>query len=130
MVVLFKVHEGYPLDDWQSGKAIACYVFDRNTRWWKHGSLDMYSVGVTSLPAPGSYRLHYDHDVGPTQQPIVVGDLLGCRQAEGAFTVETIDCADMLWSDITLYGGPGFGYFEGGLAEGRGALINVLSSWT
>ena len=108
------VMAGYPLEDWQSGVEMTCYVFDPTTRWWKPGSNDIYGGTPSPLATGGSqaFRLHYDHDVGPTTQNIAVGDLIACRQVGGAFVVHTHDCSGVSWQDITLYGGPSFGFFE------------------
>ena len=91
-----------------------CYVFDPTTRWWKKGlkGLSSTCIGVKPLGPKRSYRLLYKTDVGPRVQPIAVGDPLGCRNARQAYTVESVDATKLTLQDVTLYGGPGRGFFE------------------
>jgi hypothetical protein len=42
-----------------------------------------------------------------------VGDTLGCRNAAFAFTVHVDGCASSTLRDVTVRGGPGFGFFHG-----------------
>lgn len=109
-----EVMEGYPLEDWKNGVGVPCYVFDPATRWWKAGSNDMYADTITPIGGSNTsmFRLHYSGNVGPNSQSIAVGDLIACRQNGGSFTIRTENGGGVHWKDITLYGGPVFGYRE------------------
>ncbi|XP_065179643.1 uncharacterized protein LOC135810105 [Sycon ciliatum] len=125
-----QVMKGYPLDDWRSGQAFPCYVFDSVSRWWKPNTTDMYPLNVTGLPGDGDmFRLHFPGPVGPDQQDIAVGDPIACRQLGGSFVIHTQDSLGIHWSDITLYGGPSFGFFEG-FAENEPVASSTGNTYT
>ena len=65
--------------------------------------------------------MQFGHDVGPGSQKIAVGDTLGCRNAAFAFTFHVDGCTSSTFADITLKGGPGFGFFHGSPPSQTGA---------
>ena len=57
--------------------------------------------------------MSFGRDVSADTQKISVGDTLGCRNAAFAFTFHVDGCTTSTFANITLKGGPGFGFFHG-----------------
>ena len=49
MSVDVTIPDGFPTEDFDSGVALPCNVFDGATRWWKLDTWDMYSLNSTVL---------------------------------------------------------------------------------
>jgi hypothetical protein len=110
-----QVPAGYPLSDWDALRTFSCNVYLPGTRWLRVGAGDMYAKSIEALGSgnDGKFRMHFGRDVGPNSQAIEVGDTLGCRNAAFAFTFFVDGCRASTFSDVTLLGGPGFGFFHG-----------------
>ena len=105
----------YPLEDWAGNRSFACNVFDPLTRWWKPGTWDIYHDALEPLGGGGrAFRMTFSQDYGPSGENVAVGDLVGCRGADFAFTFFVDGCENSTFADVTLLGGPGFGFFSGG----------------
>jgi hypothetical protein len=107
-----EVPAGWPLDDWDNNKKFGCNVYLPGTRWLRVGAGDLGPLSIDSLAGARTYRMTWPRDVGPRTQSIAVGDVLGCRNAAFAFVFEVDGCTASTFRDITLKGGPGFGFFH------------------
>jgi hypothetical protein len=104
---------GWPLEDWKSKKTFSCNVYVPGTRFLRVGSGDMRAKSIApSATSKRSYIMTFGKDQGPNTQSISVGDVLGCRNAAFAFTFHVDGCSASTFRDITLKGGPGFGFFH------------------
>src|ERR1043165_2383795 len=88
------------------------YVFAPRTRQWKPGGWDLYSERVERL-GDGFFRLHYGQDVGPSRQPIAVGDLMAFR-GKGLTDIHVADCSDCVIDGVIIRAGGGFCIHEDG----------------
>ncbi len=88
------------------------YVFDALTRLWKPGCGDLYSDRVERL-SDGLFRLHYGNRIGPSAQPIAVGDMLAFR-GKGLTDIHVADCANCTIDGVTIRSGGGFCVHEDG----------------
>lgn len=118
------IPKGYPLEDWQSGIGLSCNVYGAGEHWVSVGTSDMTASNVTAVVSAGprQFQLHYPRNVGPSAQTIAVGDTLGCRNAKFAFTFHVDGCASSLFANLTVKGGPGFGFFHGHPSSSTGVV--------
>ena len=116
MSVFGTVPDGYPMEDWTASKVAHCNVYPNGEgKWVKVGTSDLTASGVRPHPAggPRSFELKFPRDVGPDKQDVSVGDTLGCRNGAFAFTFHVDGCSQSRFEDISVLGGPGFGFFHG-----------------
>ena len=132
------VPAGYPLGDWAARAVKSCNVYVGGSRYLRVGSGDLSASSIEPLPTPEtdggggggggpddgrSFRMHFPNKGQLSGGPLV-GDTLGCRNAAFAFTVHVDGCARSTLRDITLEGGPGFGFFHGTPApDGSGTSL-------
>lgn len=110
-----QVPQGYPLADWLAGATLSCNVFDAGTWLWKAGTWDLYAVNITTISSANqTFHMTFGSNYGPSAMNVAVGDVLGCRAARFAFTFHVSGNENCTFEDVTLFGGPGFGYFADG----------------
>ena len=111
------VPEGYPIVDWEAGADFSCNVFDKESRWWKPGTGDLYTPWNVTALGDRRFRLAFTDGKGRDSWGVTPGDLLGCRntgQEGGCFTFQLDSSEACTMVDVTLYGGPCFGFFTSG----------------
>lgn len=108
------VEAGTPTDDFEAGLATSCDVFSPDLRLLKPATWDPEIVATVPLPGPpaNAFRLTLGN-IGQLDN-VVVGDLLGCRVSNGQMTFHVDGAENSTFRDISLYGGPVFGYFHTG----------------
>jgi len=114
------IPDGYPLDDWQSGKTFSCNVYLPGTRFLRIGSSDLRPTQILqNNGSVRSFRLVFSR---PINGALEVGDTLGCRNAAFAFVFHVDGNTGCTFQDITLKGGPGFGFFHGHKHKSDGSI--------
>lgn len=106
------VEAGMPTEDWQAGTVTSCDTFDGATRLQKPATWDLSVVKSEPLPAQNSYRLTVQNAGALVN--VEAGDVLGCRIPNGGMTFHVDGAENCSFIDITLYGGPCFGFFHTG----------------
>lgn len=105
------VEAGHPADDFIAGTVASCNVFEAATRQRRPLAQDVY-VKLVAARGGGVYRLTVAN--AGQLAGVVAGDLLGCRVAGGGMTFTADGAEGCAFSNISLYGGPCFGFFESG----------------
>ena len=104
------VDAGYPAD-MDDAKFFAAngvwYLFDRDTRRLKDNSSDFRSQNIEKL-APGQFRVGFSNPLSATTQ---VGDLTA-RRGRGSSGVQSNECAQMTFDNVSVQYAGGFGFFE------------------
>jgi multisubunit Na+/H+ antiporter MnhF subunit len=114
-----RVEKGYPSTDWTSpGKPFPCGVFVPEYQRWRPGTgmLTYTAIDRTRGSRDRLFTLFFDAGTLPSIgfEQIEVGDLLGCRPRDTDYTFVVRNCSGCTFDSISLYGGPGFGFFEDG----------------
>lgn len=104
-----EVEGGHPADDYTDGSVASCNVFTADSRLRKPLSFDVYVTAVAPLGG-AAFRLTVANE--GQLAGIVPGDLLGCRVPGGGMTVTIDGAINSTFSDVTLFGGPAFGFLE------------------
>eukprot|EP01043_Picozoa_sp_COSAG02_P018434 COSAG02_NODE_861_length_16429_cov_75.930680_5_plen_642_part_00 len=132
-----RVEPGYPASDWdRDGKAFPCGVFipgnSSSSKGWRPGTgmLTYTAIDRTLGSMNHTYTLYYDAGTLPSIgfEQIAVGDLLGCRPRDTAYTFHVQNCSGCKFESISLLGGPGFGFFEdsGGFSSNTFSRCKIL----
>ena len=108
------VEEGMPEDDFVAGTASSCNVFDASSRLMKPFTWDLHVSPLTPLPGQARGYRGVLANSGMLLN-ISVGDYIGCRVVGGQMTVTLDGTEECTWRDVTLFGGPCFGFLESGL---------------
>ena len=116
------VEAGHPLDDFVAGTVASCNFFDAATRQRKPLAQDLYVTSVKPLGPPSAFRLVAANS--GQLEGIVAGDLIGCRVVGGGMTMNIDGAERCAFTNITLYGGPCFGFLEGG-GHGGNTYTNI-----
>ncbi len=90
------------------------YLFDRTTRRLKDGSNDLRGTGIERL-APGKFRVLSPI---PLSDAMEVGDLTA-RRGRGSSALQSNECAQMTFENVSVQYAGGFGFFESGGAGGN-----------
>jgi hypothetical protein len=116
------IEPGHPIDDYVAGTVSSCNAFESSNRLRRPLASDIYVSSVASLDN-GVFRLTVSN-VGQ-MAGVLVGDLLGCRVPDGGMTFHADQASGCNFSDITLFGGPCFGYFETGGGSNSWSDISI-----
>ena len=114
------VEAGHPTEDFEAGTVKDCNVFDSSTRLRVPLGYDMYISSLAPLGG-GVYRIAVG---GLPLAFLRVGYLLGCRVPGGRMTAVLDACTACTLRDVALYGGPSFGFFDGG-GGGGNSYMNI-----
>ena len=103
------VETGHPTEDWDAGTVASCNIFEPNSRLRRPLTQDVYITRI--VPTTGGRFAVTVANSGQLAR-MQVGDGLGCRVPGGSMTFQMDGAQNCTVSDVTLYGGGAFGFFE------------------
>lgn len=112
---------GHPTEDFVAGTVASCNFFSPATRLRTPLAEDLYVSAVAPLGG-GAFRLTASN--AGQLKGVAAGDLVGCRVPGGGMTVTLEGTEGLNFSNVTLFGGPCFGFLESG-GGGGNAFTNV-----